>query len=481
MSKSIVKKSGPMPRLPSFQQLNDTIKDSSINTKDIDQNQNHNSNQNSNQNQNQKILNYSSAFKNLALYQESQSSSSNNIKNELIQGEPLLPLLPGSSSSAAAQSKQEQHQQQQLQEQELTKQDNQQQQQQQQIQELHQPLQQPPPIQQGNNLLGPEYSYGTSLYDRHESFPNQFFSINGKNDLMKTYSISTSPVSIDSMYSQNNSNVVKNDTGNSSSDENYEFISNLIQFLTKFDSKVKEVSVLSYYSHENYEQIMRNVIKGMKNENVCELLFNFKKIVELLENIQAKYPLEHPHRHHNHHNHHNNNNHHHNSNHHFTHNGTSSNYDHNHTNGESLKRSMSHQSLPINVKRNRKKLLNGITLNENGVRLLPDDFDHSSNPILSSNDFNGSSSSRHNMNSSNNGYDDIKSSFYNNNKPLVTCQHCLSQETPEWRRGPEGSRTLCNACGLFYSKLIKKFGLRGADKVMLERKQSGAVNDRRIL
>ena len=40
-------------------------------------------------------------------------------------------------------------------------------------------------------------------------------------------------------------------------------------------------------------------------------------------------------------------------------------------------------------------------------------------------------------------------------KPEITCQHCCSQETPEWRRGPEGSRTLCNACGLFYSKLIK--------------------------
>ena len=65
-------------------------------------------------------------------------------------------------------------------------------------------------------------------------------------------------------------------------------------------------------------------------------------------------------------------------------------------------------------------------------------------------------------------------------KPEITCQHCCSQETPEWRRGPEGSRTLCNACGLFYSKLIKKYGLREADKIMLHRKQTGTVNDRRI-
>ncbi|KAF6065075.1 GATA zinc finger family protein [Candida albicans] len=56
----------------------------------------------------------------------------------------------------------------------------------------------------------------------------------------------------------------------------------------------------------------------------------------------------------------------------------------------------------------------------------------------------------------------------------------LNTENPEWRRGPEGSRTLCNACGLFYSKLIKKYGLREADKVMLHRKQTGTVNDRRI-
>ncbi|KAK6458068.1 uncharacterized protein RJT20DRAFT_147610 [Scheffersomyces xylosifermentans] len=65
-------------------------------------------------------------------------------------------------------------------------------------------------------------------------------------------------------------------------------------------------------------------------------------------------------------------------------------------------------------------------------------------------------------------------------KPEVNCQHCNSKETPEWRRGPEGSRTLCNACGLFYSKLIKRHGLKEADRVMLKRKESGHVNDRRI-
>ncbi|KAM7269614.1 hypothetical protein ACFE04_025111 [Oxalis oulophora] len=30
------------------------------------------------------------------------------------------------------------------------------------------------------------------------------------------------------------------------------------------------------------------------------------------------------------------------------------------------------------------------------------------------------------------------------------CGHCLSQRTPQWRAGPMGPRTLCNACGVRY-------------------------------
>jgi len=37
-----------------------------------------------------------------------------------------------------------------------------------------------------------------------------------------------------------------------------------------------------------------------------------------------------------------------------------------------------------------------------------------------------------------------------------TCLGCKATSTPEWRRGPMGPRTLCNACGLVYAKLIKK-------------------------
>lgn len=37
-----------------------------------------------------------------------------------------------------------------------------------------------------------------------------------------------------------------------------------------------------------------------------------------------------------------------------------------------------------------------------------------------------------------------------------TCRGCGATSTPEWRRGPLGPRTLCNACGLVYAKLLKK-------------------------
>ncbi|KAL9252417.1 GATA transcription factor 1-like protein [Drosera capensis] len=30
------------------------------------------------------------------------------------------------------------------------------------------------------------------------------------------------------------------------------------------------------------------------------------------------------------------------------------------------------------------------------------------------------------------------------------CQHCLSETTPQWRLGPNGPKTLCNACGVRY-------------------------------
>jgi len=36
------------------------------------------------------------------------------------------------------------------------------------------------------------------------------------------------------------------------------------------------------------------------------------------------------------------------------------------------------------------------------------------------------------------------------------CHSCNTTTTPEWRKGPDGPKTLCNACGLRYSKRMKR-------------------------
>ncbi|KAH7357932.1 GATA zinc finger protein [Plectosphaerella cucumerina] len=71
-------------------------------------------------------------------------------------------------------------------------------------------------------------------------------------------------------------------------------------------------------------------------------------------------------------------------------------------------------------------------------------------------------------------YDDDESSMYDGMKsnggynlgevkkrrgraaPPGRCHSCNRIDTPEWRRGPDGARTLCNACGLHYAKLERK-------------------------
>jgi len=40
-------------------------------------------------------------------------------------------------------------------------------------------------------------------------------------------------------------------------------------------------------------------------------------------------------------------------------------------------------------------------------------------------------------------------------KPGLRCLSCGTTETPEWRKGPQGSNTLCNACGIRWSKKIR--------------------------
>ncbi|EIW66545.1 hypothetical protein TREMEDRAFT_57734 [Tremella mesenterica DSM 1558] len=64
---------------------------------------------------------------------------------------------------------------------------------------------------------------------------------------------------------------------------------------------------------------------------------------------------------------------------------------------------------------------------------------------------------------------DARSTSNAGNVPMKNqpkCLGCGATETPEWRRGPMGPRTLCNACGLVHMKLQRK-------KRKLEEKAAG--------
>lgn len=44
----------------------------------------------------------------------------------------------------------------------------------------------------------------------------------------------------------------------------------------------------------------------------------------------------------------------------------------------------------------------------------------------------------------------------------LKCHQCGTRQTPEWRRGPEERKILCNACGIFHNKMLRKLGKQGA-------------------
>ncbi|CAO3577663.1 unnamed protein product [Absidia cylindrospora] len=46
--------------------------------------------------------------------------------------------------------------------------------------------------------------------------------------------------------------------------------------------------------------------------------------------------------------------------------------------------------------------------------------------------------------------------LYQQQKQIKRCVRCKTSDSPEWRRGPTGHKTLCNACGLRYSRLMSK-------------------------
>lgn len=60
-------------------------------------------------------------------------------------------------------------------------------------------------------------------------------------------------------------------------------------------------------------------------------------------------------------------------------------------------------------------------------------------------------------------------------KPLVEtpprrCSHCLVQKTPQWRAGPNGPKTLCNACGVRYKsgRLVPEYRPAGSPTFVSE-------------
>lgn len=65
-------------------------------------------------------------------------------------------------------------------------------------------------------------------------------------------------------------------------------------------------------------------------------------------------------------------------------------------------------------------------------------------------------------------------------KTTNKCHRCGTTETPEWRRGPNGVRTLCNACGLCHAKLVKRKGAAVAAQEVLNNKVCKGKNGRRV-
>ncbi|RUP47430.1 hypothetical protein BC936DRAFT_145745 [Jimgerdemannia flammicorona] len=58
--------------------------------------------------------------------------------------------------------------------------------------------------------------------------------------------------------------------------------------------------------------------------------------------------------------------------------------------------------------------------------------------------------------------------------PKKYCESCGTDSSPEWRRGPTGHKTLCNACGLRYSRSIARQG-KAAQHQQMRGSQSRAI------
>jgi len=71
-------------------------------------------------------------------------------------------------------------------------------------------------------------------------------------------------------------------------------------------------------------------------------------------------------------------------------------------------------------------------------------------------------------------YIDNTLKYVKTEKKVKICENCGVDRSPEWRRGPSGHKTLCNACGLRYSRTINRLNQQRA-------KNDGNLNTSNIL
>lgn len=62
-------------------------------------------------------------------------------------------------------------------------------------------------------------------------------------------------------------------------------------------------------------------------------------------------------------------------------------------------------------------------------------------------------------------------------KSQCVCERCLTKTTPQWRPGPNGQNTLCNACGLKWFRHEKSKGVQKADAASSALKKSDEIKD----
>ncbi|EFA81998.1 GlcNAc transferase [Heterostelium album PN500] len=63
---------------------------------------------------------------------------------------------------------------------------------------------------------------------------------------------------------------------------------------------------------------------------------------------------------------------------------------------------------------------------------------------------------------------------YKENEEDMQCQRCGVTESPEWRKGPDGCKSLCNACGLYYAKAKRKEKESALNQIQM---QSASTNN----